>query len=92
MLDIVKGLWYKLRMMGFSINGPVYMFGDNMSVVDGASISNWKISKKHLGFFYHAVREASKDGIWRVWFLKGKYNITNFITKIMSVIWKQKQV
>ena len=38
--------------MGISINVLVYMFGDNMSVVNGAYIHACNISKKHLGIFY----------------------------------------
>jgi hypothetical protein len=32
-MEALRGLRYKLRMMGESISGPSYIFGDNMSVI-----------------------------------------------------------
>ena len=83
-VEIVNGMHYKLRMMDVAINGPAYIFGYNMSVVNGASIPQWKISKKHPGICYHDVLEASVAGIWRLGFVKGKYKITDCLTKIIS--------
>ena len=40
------------------INGPSYMLGDNISVVNGASTPQCKISKKYLFIFYHDFQEA----------------------------------
>ena len=91
-LELVKALRYKLRMLGVPLSGPTLIFGDNQSVVNGASIPECKINKKHLGICYHAVREASAAGIWRVGFIKGKYNIADSLTKILSATIKDKQV
>ena len=82
-LDILKGIRYNLQMMGVPINGPAYMFGDNKSVVSGAPILQYNISKKHLEICYCAIQEASSAVIWRVGFVKGKYNITDCLTKIL---------
>ena len=91
-LGLVKDLRYKLRMMGVPIAGPAIVFGDNKSVVQGASIPESKLSKKHLGICYHAAREASAAGIWKVGFVKGKFNIANCLTKILSGTAKEKEV
>ena len=32
-MEAVRGLLYKLRMMGVRISGPTYLYGDNMSVI-----------------------------------------------------------
>jgi hypothetical protein len=32
-MEALQGLRYKLRMMGVQINGPSYIYGDNMSVI-----------------------------------------------------------
>ena len=55
-----------------------------MIVVNGASVPQCKISNKHLVICYHAIQEALAAGIWRVGFLKGKYNIFYCLTKIVS--------
>lgn len=91
-LELIKDLRYKLRMMGVPLSGPALMFGDNKSVVNGASIPEAKLNKKHLGICYHAVREASAAGVWKVGFVKGEYNIADSLTKILSGTQKDKQV
>ena len=91
-LGLVKDLRYKLRMMGVPLAGPAVIFGDNKSVVQGASVPECKISKKHLGICYHAVREASAAGIWKVGFVQGKINIANCLTKVLSGSAKDKEV
>ena len=78
--------------MGVPIAGPAIVFGDNKSVVQGASVPESKLSKKHLGICYYASREASAAGIWKVGFVKGKYNIANCLTKILSGTAKEKEV
>ena len=36
-IDTLRGLRYKLRMMGVTISGPIFIYGDNMSVVNNAT-------------------------------------------------------
>ena len=90
-LGIVKDLRYKLRMMGVPIDGPTTVFGDNKTAVNGISIPEAKLAKKHLGICYHATREASAAGIWEVGFTQGKHNIANCLTKILSGTMKDKE-
>ena len=33
-METVRGMRYKLRMMGILLTGPRYAYGDNMSVID----------------------------------------------------------
>ena len=33
-METLRGLRYKLRMMGVAIKGPSYIYGDNMSVIN----------------------------------------------------------
>ncbi len=83
-LEFVKDLRYKLRMLGVPIYGPAVVWCDNQTVVNGASVPEAKLSKKHLGICYHAVREASAAKIWQVGFIKGEYNVADCLTKILS--------
>ena len=54
-----------------------------MSVFNGDSNSHFKISKKHMIICYHGAREDLAAGIWRVWFVKGKHIIADFLTNIL---------
>ena len=79
-------------MLGVPLAGPAVIWGDNKSVVNGASIPTNKLNKKHLGICYHAVREASAAGIWTVAFTKGIHNLADCLTKVLSGTAKDKQV
>ena len=62
-----------------------------MSIVNAVSILESKISKKHLGIWYHAVIEASTAGICKLGFVKGTNNISNWLTNIFSGTDKEKE-
>ena len=48
----------RIEMMGVKIDGPTYMYGDNMSVIHNTSKPE-SVSKKKSNFIcYHFVREA----------------------------------
>ena len=68
-LELIKELRYKLRMLGVPIDGPAVVWCDNQSVANGAAVPEAKLNKKHLGICYHAVREASAAKIWQVGFI-----------------------
>ena len=36
-VETLRGIWYKLRMMGVPIEGPSYIYGDNMFVIYNTS-------------------------------------------------------
>ena len=92
LLEMIKALRYKLRMLGVPLVGPAIVFGDNQSVVNGASIPENKLNKKHLGICYHAVREATAAGVWKVGFTKGVDNIANCLTKILTGAMKELEL
>ena len=45
-IDALRGLRYKLRMMGVPISGPSYIYGDNMSVTHNTSKQESLLRKK----------------------------------------------
>jgi hypothetical protein len=56
-IETTRGLRYKLRMMGVTIDGPIYVYGDNMSVVHNNQRPKSVLKKKINVICYHAVRE-----------------------------------
>jgi hypothetical protein len=56
-MEANRGLKYKLRMMGITIDGPSYVFCDNQSVVANSSRPESLLKKKSNAIAYHAVRE-----------------------------------
>ena len=56
--DQIIDLRYTLMYLGVPVRSKSYMFGDNKSVVDSASIPTSTLSKKSTLASYHRVREA----------------------------------
>ena len=79
-------------MVGVLILGPAHVWGDNKGVANSASTPETSIKNKHPGICYHAVREASGQGIWKVGFCKGVNSIADCLTKILSGTTKENQV
>ena len=54
----LRGLRYKLRMMGIPISGCSYISGDNQSVLANSTIPESVLRKKSQSIAYHFVREG----------------------------------
>ena len=79
--EYVRGLRYKLRMMGIPCNGPTYIEGDNQSVLVNASIPDSILKKKSQSIAYFFVREGSARDEWRVAYIKSSMNEADLLTK-----------
>ena len=54
----MKGIRYKLSIMGALIDEPVLVFYDNKLVVTSNLVPQSTFGDNHLGILYHAVRFA----------------------------------
>jgi hypothetical protein len=61
-VEVLRGLRYKLRMMGVPISGPSFIYGDNMSVIHNTQRPESTLKKKSNQICYHAVRESIAMG------------------------------
>jgi hypothetical protein len=61
-MEALRGIRYKLRMMGVELSGPSYIYGDNMSVIHNTQRPESTLKKKSNAVCYHAVREAVAMG------------------------------
>ena len=61
-MEALRGIRYKLRMMGVEISGPSYIYGDNMSVIHNTQRPESVLKKKSNSICYHAVRESVAMG------------------------------
>ena len=59
-VEALRGIRYKLQMMGIEVPGPTYIYWDNMSVINNTSKSESVLKKKSNSICYHFVREAVK--------------------------------
>jgi hypothetical protein len=82
--EIVKGLWYKLRMTGIPIDGATHMRVDNMSVVNNTTSPDSGLRKKSNSIAYHFVRESVAAGWIRIGYESTHTNLADMLTKTQS--------
>lgn len=82
--DLIKGLRYKLRMMGIPIDGPSLVKVDNMSVFNNTTKPESVLKKKSNSIAYHYVRESVAAGVIRVGWEPSESNLADMLTKIQS--------
>lgn len=79
--EFVRGLRYKLRMMGIPVDEPAFVFGDNQSVLANTTNPGSTIKKKCHSIAYHFVREGCSRDEWRTAYIKTAENIADLLTK-----------
>ena len=80
-IEIIKGLRYKLRMMGVPIDGPADCRMDNKSVFYNSSLPESQLKKKCHSVAYHLVREAVASGVIRIAWESTDSNYADVLTK-----------
>jgi len=79
--EYLRGLRYKLRMMGIPVETPAYVFGDNQSVLTNSSKPHSVLKKKSSSIAYHFVREGVAKNEWRTTYLNTHLNPSDMCTK-----------
>jgi len=82
-VEVLRGLRYKLRMMGVSISGPTFIYGDNMSVIHNTQRPESALKKKSNAICYHAVRESVAMGESLTAHILFDRNDANLLTKLL---------
>ena len=79
--EYVRGLRYKLRMMGIACIKPTYIEGDNQSVLANSAIPDSVLKKKSQSIAYFFVREGSARDEWRLAYIKSTLNEADLLIK-----------
>ena len=79
--EYVRGLRYKLRMMGIPVDEPAFVFGDNQSVLANTTNPGSTIKKKMHSIAYHFIREGCAKNEWRTAYINTAENIADLLTK-----------
>ena len=82
-METLRGIRYKLRMMGVSISGPPYIYGDNMSVIRNNQRPESTLKKKSNSIFYHSVFESVAVGESLTGHVGTNKNCADFDTKVL---------
>lgn len=89
--EYLQGLRYKLRMMGIPCEGPVYIEGDNQSVLANTTIPDSTLKKMSQSIAYHFVREGAARDEWRTTYVSTHDNEADLLTKQLPSGEKRKR-
>ena len=89
--EYVRGLRYKLRMMGIPVDQPSYIFGDNQSVLSNTTFPHSVLKKKSSSIAYHFVREGVAKNEWQTTYLNTDSNPADMCTKSLPSGEKRKK-
>jgi hypothetical protein len=81
--EYLRGLRYKLRMMGIPCENPVYIQGNNQSVLANTTIPNSTLKKKNQSIAYHFIREGAARDEWRTAYVNTHDNEADLLTKLL---------
>jgi hypothetical protein len=83
-IEKLRGLQYKLRMMGVPIDGPSFIYSNNKSAIKNSSKPESVLKKKCNLICYHACRESVAMDESRFAHISTHDNRANFLTKVTS--------
>ena len=89
--EYVRGLRYKLRIMGIPCQGPAYILGYNQSVLANTSIPDSTLKKKSQSIAYHFVREGATRDEWHTSYINTHENEADLLTKLLPSGDKRKR-
>jgi hypothetical protein len=91
-IKTLRGLRYKIRMMGVPLSGPTYIYGDNKSQVTNSSRPELTLKKRCNSIRYHAIRESVAMGETLLTHIRTGDNLADFLTKTTSGTKRRKLV
>lgn len=79
--EYIRGLRYKLRMMGIPVEGSTYIYGDNQSVLCNTTNPDSTLKKKNHAIAFHFVREGVAREEWMTGYIPSDHNTSDTLTK-----------
>jgi hypothetical protein len=83
-IETLGRLRYKLRMMGVTLIGPSFIYGDNKSQVTNSSRPELTLKKKCNLICYHAICESVAMGESLITHIQTWSNLSDFLTKVVN--------
>ena len=82
-MELILELRYTLWMLGVHIDGPALVLCGDMLVDLNTTVPGSVLKKKHLGIWYHRVREAVAAKAMRLTHIRSEENIADVLTKAL---------
>jgi hypothetical protein len=84
--EMIKGLRYKLRMMGAPLDGPANVLVDNDTVVKNSTIPSSALRQKHNAICYQFVRENVACKVIRIAYVPSAQNLADMLTEMLGAM------
>ena len=81
--EYVRGLRYKLRMMGIPCEDPDFFYGDNKLVLANTYMPGSTLKKKLNSLSYNFIREMCARDEWRTAYVNTHFNLADLFTKCL---------
>ena len=81
--EYIRGLRYKLCMMGIPCTSPAFIFDDNQSVLANTTIPDSTLKKKSQSIAYHFFREGAARDEWHTTYINTHPNPADLLTKTL---------
>ena len=78
--DYVRGLWYKLIIMGIPVEDPTYVYGDNQYLLDNTTMPESTLKNESNTIALHFVREGSARDEWRKAYINKNIDFADMMT------------
>ena len=82
-VETLRGLCYKLQMMGIPISGPLLVYGNNMLVIPNTQWPKSLLKKKCNLICYYGIRESIAMGETLTTHVPTLDNYADLLTKVM---------
>jgi hypothetical protein len=83
-LDEAIAICYELQMLGAPLEGPIWMFGDNKSMINSSLEPAGRLSKRHWILSWHRLREKAAMKIDYYLHIGSKENVADCLTKNLT--------
>ena len=88
--EYIRGLRYKLRMMGIPVEEPTCIYHDNQSVLANTTIPDSTVMKKSQSIAYHFVHEGAARDECRTSYVNTHENEAGSLTSSNLMVRKEK--
>ena len=83
-MEYVRGLRFKLRMMGIPVDEPAFVFGNNQSVIANTANPASMLRKKSNSVVFHHCQDDLAGDAWRTAYVNTHDNAANLFTEPLS--------
>ena len=82
-MEALRGICYKIQMMGVNLSGCSYVYGDNIYIIHNTQRPESTLRNKLNSICYHAVRESVAMGETNTTHIYIDDNSSDLLTKVL---------